>query len=1175
VEGMEVAPIPLSQLYGWFDLRVSIDDVEDPDNTIRSTAHGRARVEEFIASGRNDLYGESGDFISITMYGLAGGDLTTFVEKLRFVSFASKMSFWTYLEQNFPVFHATIAGKRVVFVDGRHRGEALRDPEVRKTPSGEFPGARFWYRLDGLPMSALDVQRIGGNLNDSGEKRTLMSTLDRITSALSFIKNSRLCKEVTADIQSEKLVQFWERFITCEPAEINRIEMYHLCKVHNINSSSNPIYLHRFNIAAIGIYIMCGPDEGRQEKEKAIIDLIRPRVDPRVSGADALWETKDKTITAQKWLLSHTYQCLDLYLKPKRTSSSTRKKRSTTPVNSINPIIAETIPSTLWRVWKSVVGLGAESKIEEDSLLSVPVKTESDGATTVDMDEYLTEWIKKQGVVNWSTKKSADFDRMIDSLAADLRILTEAFETYSAKQKADMVIAQDVRSQEGTKSLIQTSSQPSNSGNATSLGDGGTGASTTKGGTGTTGRTRKGKGRKGRDDDAQVSPDDYDSADLVDDEDNEGGGDSSTALDDQGRPLRRSKRKRTSKSKILDDADPDDDVPASKRVKETTSGTSTKNNDQYKTPTVPPGTRGLAGEPNVRGEGHPQCRVPFWRKPLKEEDKYWKKPENRAQQPATGPPRLLKDENGFEIEFERRDGDRYDMSYTLPEPNIDGFVRVFPEVDEDVTVGEYRSMFGTGMPLGGLYYRSDKQPVARVFEDYMTNRVSLRSPFVMDRPLKYNDAEYDVVRTPPTRVRQHLGGVTAQRLLKAMGFRMPHRAMLHLNLEDIVRVRRCLGANILRPHRTAVEVAETLASGGEKAANLADKVYKDKFKELFSKYRSNLDKNGFTVFNDILHRDMSSTKEDKVHGFDDVLYGAELGTNLDQYTSYFEKMLPSEGALQDGDFSEDLLDIFSSIREEEAFAPDADLLHVDSRITTRTQAVTEMFEEMEDKDKGLVLSKQKAELEVAIMQLSQWLHLEDTSFDATDIEQGTPDTEVRRIKKKRRKNVPLYCPDTGSRVLMNASKYGTNQIAHVDYMFKDGTPLASDDSVLHPPYFAVATTADPTPLWILEKSHTFAGRDASSRAKLAPLHELRLIFIPPWSIFICRGDVIHAGASGEIASRLSDNPHCVRVHLYIGRRQIGLPDSINDYHAKGFHIRLSDAAITDKTVLRSLIRTDD
>lgn len=86
---------------------------------------------------------------------------------------------------------------------------------------------------------------------------------------------------------------------------------------------------------------------------------------------------------------------------------------------------------------------------------------------------------------------------------------------------------------------------------------------------------------------------------------------------------------------------------------------------------------------------------------------------------------------------------------------------------------------------------------------------------------------------------------------------------------------------------------------------------------------------------------------------------------------------------------------------------------------------------------------------------------------------------------------------------MNATAGGKEQVPHVDFMFNEETKLSDDSkAVAAHPYFTMVTIGEYTVFWILESSHRYAGVKANVRHGLGKSQELRLIFIPPWSIII-------------------------------------------------------------------------
>lgn len=97
-----------------------------------------------------------------------------------------------------------------------------------------------------------------------------------------------------------------------------------------------------------------------------------------------------------------------------------------------------------------------------------------------------------------------------------------------------------------------------------------------------------------------------------------------------------------------------------------------------------------------------------------------------------------------------------------------------------------------------------------------------------------------------------------------------------------------------------------------------------------------------------------------------------------------------------------------------------------------------MFEEMEDQEKGKKLVRTKARIEVIYMQLVKWMRLEEASSDPSSPRDNinSMDPATPQINKKRRDVPALYCPDTGSRLLMNASNEGEEHIPHIDFVLR-------------------------------------------------------------------------------------------------------------------------------------------
>ena len=88
-----------------------------------------------------------------------------------------------------------------------------------------------------------------------------------------------------------------------------------------------------------------------------------------------------------------------------------------------------------------------------------------------------------------------------------------------------------------------------------------------------------------------------------------------------------------------------------------------------------------------------------------------------------------------------------------------------------------------------------------------------------------------------------------------------------------------------------------------------------------------------------------------------------------------------------------------------------------------------------------------------------------------------------------------------------------------------------------PAFFTITTGDKEVPLWVRKKSHMLAayGFEPNSRVDVTKM------MIPPYSIAIRRGDVMHAGASFE-DSRTNDV--LLRYHLYFVPSTLDLPDGV-------------------------------
>lgn len=122
----------------------------------------------------------------------------------------------------------------------------------------------------------------------------------------------------------------------------------------------------------------------------------------------------------------------------------------------------------------------------------------------------------------------------------------------------------------------------------------------------------------------------------------------------------------------------------------------------------------------------------------------------------------------------------------------------------------------------------------------------------------------------------------------------------------------------------------------------------------------------------------------------------------------------------------------------------------------------------------------------------------------------------------------------------------------------DGCPASSTrdaGACAAPSYFIMASGRDSFPLWVWPDSHNHACRvrDGMAGWSLVPPHA-RLITVPPFSVLMVRGDVVHAGAAdaddhprhgtGGYVKATCAYPRNIRVHMYLRKAGEVISDAI-------------------------------
>lgn len=134
----------------------------------------------------------------------------------------------------------------------------------------------------------------------------------------------------------------------------------------------------------------------------------------------------------------------------------------------------------------------------------------------------------------------------------------------------------------------------------------------------------------------------------------------------------------------------------------------------------------------------------------------------------------------------------------------------------------------------------------------------------------------------------------------------------------------------------------------------------------------------------------------------------------------------------------------------------------------------------------------------------------------------------------------MFTPKTGGRWLLT-SKGCKRQQLHSDF-----PSLSRSETMLgtgNPGYFTLTSGEEEVPLWVCPHSHRLVATSAnSSLSALRKGITANLVMIPPFSVLVGRGDMLHAGAAFEDSARLL---RLIRYHTYFVPENQDLPDAVH------------------------------
>jgi len=321
-EASEIANVkPAKPLIGSYDddwefilVRVEIEDVIQPPHAIRET--DEAEVQKYTDWFVLDGYGKGSNYIHISLRDIEEDIMRDLIAKLKGKHNTYTKGLWDYLESNHSKLRESLKDDPLLYVDGGHRGAALKKPEVRARPGCNYPLARLYYKRNFAKVTGLDIQCLGSGENAIASTVTPMTDDDKIHNTVSFLRNIYAAGDNLPFKLPEQL-KSWKSFKETESFKEKVECLGSLCYGSNINVSAENTDMAKFCTIAVGIYIIAKPEgleneelsksevdnleKEHKDNEQVLLGLLKKSDKLDVKGATTLWTPK--TMETQKWLI--------------------------------------------------------------------------------------------------------------------------------------------------------------------------------------------------------------------------------------------------------------------------------------------------------------------------------------------------------------------------------------------------------------------------------------------------------------------------------------------------------------------------------------------------------------------------------------------------------------------------------------------------------------------------------------------------------------------------------------------------------------------------------------------------------------------------------------------------------------------------------------------------------
>lgn len=405
-----------------------------------------------------------------------------------------------------------------------------------------------------------------------------------------------------------------------------------------------------------------------------------------------------------------------------------------------------------------------------------------------------------------------------------------------------------------------------------------------------------------------------------------------------------------------------------------------------------------------------------------------------------------------------------------------------------------------------------KSSVLALFNDFVSPVVRCQSPWRLAvTSLADWHWQYSMPESSTCGMNEKDDAFCKEGVLRSFGMRPPHRTHFHL-LDDDVKYNR--GAVV----ETALGLAlkEATPTAGKNTLfqyTTWSKIWMSQY--FFRSKRRELDSNGFVTIEGMMKTNF--------HKLDDLAKKHEkLDPELKKLWDWVSERIPTSDQLEENRLSEEQKKMFYGICNRDL--AERDSLQTEknnTRLSTSGWALNEHLEELSSFD----LIRARCRLDIWLSQIASFLHLEFGDFD----DYGSENT-VRPPA--------LMVPDSGGRFLATLSEC-SDQVPHTDFPMSKNLTYPEVDYL--PSYFMIATGEEESVLAVLPHSHKEAYNTEGSEKEYAKHAGLTVRTIPAHSVFIGRGDLIHAGTG----SLKADKRLCLRYHMYLQREGMALADAIH------------------------------